>query len=91
MYDSVSAINKKLESETGVITSKQLSVALDMTAKANWESSILPHLDNLPLNQVGKGEQNAVKIKLALKSNEDRQVLLIAEPENHLEHSHIEY
>ena len=87
--DSVQAINERLESEKGVVTDKRLSVALDMTAKSNWETSVQPHLDDLPISQVGKGEQNAIKIKLALKSNEDRQVVLMEEPENHLSHSNL--
>ena len=86
---SVEAINKRLESEKGVVTDKRLSIALDMTAKASWETSVQPHLDDLPMSQVGKGEQNAIKIKLALKSNEDRQVVLMEEPENHLSHSNL--
>ena len=86
---SVLAINEKLEEEKGVVTDRSLSVALDMTAKANWETSVQPHLDDLPLTQIGKGEQNAIKIKLALKSNEDRQIVLIEEPENHLSHTNL--
>lgn len=87
--ESVKRINEQLESEGGVVTTKKLSLALDMTSKANWETSVLPHLDNLPLNQSGKGEQNAIKIKLALKSNEDSHVILIEEPENHLSHTNL--
>jgi predicted ATPase len=86
---SIQAINRRLESETGVVTNKKLSVALDMTAKASWETSVQPHLDDLPMSQVGKGEQNAIKIKLALKSSEDREVVLIEEPENHLSHTNL--
>jgi len=86
---SVKAINDKLVEEKGVVTDRCLSVALDMTAKASWETSVQPHLDNIPLSQIGKGEQNAIKIKLALKSNEDRQIVLIEEPENHLSHTNL--
>lgn len=86
---SITAINEKLGVEKGVITDKKLSMGLDMTARASWETSVQPHLDELPLSQVGKGEQNAIKIKLALKSSEDRQIVLIEEPENHLSHTNL--
>lgn len=87
--NGVSAINAKLAEEQGVITSRRLSVGLDMTAKANWETSVQPHLDDLPLSQIGKGEQNAVKIKMGLKGSEDRHIVLIEEPENHLSHTNL--
>ena len=87
--EGVAAINQQLQQETSVVSDKKLSVALDMTAKASWDSSVLPHLDDLPLTQAGKGEQSAVKIKLALRSNPDRQILLIEEPENHLSHTNL--
>ncbi|WP_084398938.1 ATP-dependent nuclease [Henriciella aquimarina] len=87
--DNVSAVNEHLRENSGEISDKALSVGLDMTAKAGWDASILPHLDELPLSQVGKGEQNAVKIKLALKGGEERPVLLLEEPENHLSHTNL--
>ncbi len=86
---NVSAINDHLRTNSGEISDKALSVGLDMTAKTGWDTSILPHLDDLPLSQVGKGEQNSVKIKLALKAGEDRQILLLEEPENHLSHTNL--
>jgi predicted ATPase len=86
---SIQAINKRLRTEGGIVTNKRLSIALDMTARASWDTSVQPHLDDLPMSQVGKGEQNAIKIKLALKSHSDRQVVLIEEPENHLSHTNL--
>ena len=29
----------------------------------------MPHLDDVPLTLVGKGEQNAIKIKLSMESS----------------------
>lgn len=86
---SVITINKQLEMEKGEITDRSLSVALDMTARNNWETSVQPHIDDLPLSQIGKGEQNCIKIKLALRSAKDRHVLLLEEPENHLSHTNL--
>lgn len=87
--ENVQAINERLEAETGEVSDRALSVALDMTARANWESSVLPHLDGLPMTQVGKGEQNSLKIKLAIKAASEHPVLLVEEPENHLSHANL--
>jgi predicted ATP-dependent endonuclease of OLD family len=44
----------------------------------------MPHLDDIPLPLVGKGEQNNVKIKLAMDASVHSNIYLIEEPENHL-------
>lgn len=85
----IAAINKDLASKTGVVSDKTLSVAMDMTSKTGWESGVLPHLDNIPLTLVGKGEQNAVKVKLAMEASLKCDVLLMEEPENHLSHTNL--
>ena len=54
-----------------------------MTARSSWDTSVTPHLDDLPLTLVGKGEQTSVKVKLALEASEACEVLLIEEPETH--------
>lgn len=80
---SVAAINKELAKQKGVVSDRDLSVALDMTARTNWDSSVTPHLNDLPLTLVGKGEQTSVKVKLALEASEACELLLIEEPETH--------
>ena len=81
---NVAGINKELAKQQGVVSDRELSVALDMTARSSWETSVTPHLDDLPLTLVGKGEQTSVKVKLALEASEACEVLLIEEPETHL-------
>jgi len=85
----IAAINKDLASKTGVVSEKRLSVAMDVTSKASWEAGILPHLDDIPLTLVGKGEQNAIKIKLAMEASDTCHVFLMEEPENHLSHTNL--
>ncbi len=80
---SVAGINQELAKQKGVVSDRELSMALDMTARSNWDTSVTPHLDDLPLTLVGKGEQTSVKVKLALEASEACQVLLIEEPETH--------
>lgn len=86
--DSIEEINKRLTSKKGAITEKDLSFSIDISQKSNWEASLVPYLDQLPFQLVGMGEQNALKILLALERKADEtDVVLIEEPENHLSFS----
>lgn len=86
---SVELINAELKKQTGTVTEKTLSISLDMTARSGWEAGVLPYLDDIPLTLIGKGEQNAVKIKLAIAAEGGCILFLIEEPENHLSHSNL--
>ena len=79
----VKLINDELGKTSPSLSEKHLSLELDFTSRTGWETGVQPHLDGIPLAQVGKGEQNAVKIKLAIDTNSASQILLIEEPENH--------
>ncbi len=86
--NSITAINQKLDSSKGTITDKQLAIAIDVSQKSNWETNLVPHLDEIPFQFSGKGEQNSLKIMLALERRaDDTNIILIEEPENHLSFS----
>jgi putative ATP-dependent endonuclease of the OLD family len=87
--EKVKSINETLAKKKGEISDKTLSVSLDTTSRASWETGIMPHLDEVPLTLVGKGEQNSVKIKLAMESSADSHLILIEEAENHLSFSNL--
>ncbi|WP_091132519.1 ATP-dependent nuclease [Microvirga guangxiensis] len=87
--DKVRGVNEALARKKGDITEKSLSVSLDTTSRASWEVGVIPHLDDVPLMLVGKGEQNSIKIKLALESSADSHLILIEEAENHLSFSNL--
>jgi len=83
--DSIKGINDKLKSKKGAITNKDLSISIDISQKSNWETNLVPHLDDLPFQLIGKGEQSALKIMLALeRKGVESNIILIEEPENHL-------
>ncbi|MGA2070559.1 MAG: AAA family ATPase [Sedimentisphaerales bacterium] len=85
---SIKGINDKLQSKKGAITNKDLSISIDISQKSNWETNLIPHLDDLPFQLIGKGEQNALKIMLALeRKGVESNIILIEEPENHLSFS----
>lgn len=83
----VQTINDALALKTGKISNKVISVSLDTSARATWEAGIMPHLDDIPLPLVGKGEQNSVKIKLAMETSAKSNIILIEEAENHLSYA----
>lgn len=86
--EAIKGINKKLVSKKGAVTDKNLSIAIDISQKSNWETNLVPHLDDLPFQLIGKGEQSALKIMLALERKaDDSNIILIEEPENHLSFS----
>ncbi len=87
--ERIGKINEELASKQGIASDKTLSVALDTTTRASWETGVIPHLDTIPLTLVGKGEQNTVKIKLAIEAAGGCDVLLMEEPENHLSHTNL--
>ncbi|MEX0830426.1 MAG: AAA family ATPase [Nitrospirales bacterium] len=85
----VKSINKHLEKQGNPATAKKLSVQMDMSSRTSWDSAITAHLDDLPFDCAGKGEQCRVQLRLAIAGAEESQILLIEEPENHLSHSHL--
>lgn len=85
----VAAINAELAKKKGGISAKTLSVSLDTSSRTGWENGIMPHLDQIPMTLAGKGEQNCIKIKLALETSAESHLVLIEEAENHLSHSNL--
>ena len=82
---SVAEINKKLNEANSSLTKKELSLGIDVTQAAAWERSLTPHLDAIPFHLIGRGDQNAIKILLALDRERDKSdVVLVEEPENHM-------
>jgi AAA15 family ATPase/GTPase len=86
---NVKAINATLAAKKSDISDKVVSVSLDTSSRASWESGVVPHLDDIPMPLVGKGEQNSVKIKLSMESTDESHLFLIEEPENHLSFSNL--
>lgn len=83
--ESVKAINERLKAEDDDLIDRELSLAIDISQRYTWESSLVAHLDDLPFQFIGKGDQNALKTMLAIgRKADDAHIILIEEPENHL-------
>ncbi|MGD0713476.1 MAG: AAA family ATPase [Gaiellaceae bacterium] len=82
---SIQRMNTNLAAAESDLTDRRLSLSIDISSKTAWESSLVPHLDELPFQFIGNGSQSSLKILLALnRSVDDAHVVLIEEPENHL-------
>ncbi len=84
---SIKDINDYLIGEGNPATTKKVSIQMDLSSRATWESEITLHLDNLPLDCAGKGEQCCVQLRCEIARSERSQIILIEEPENHLSYS----
>lgn len=85
---TIASINASIAASSAGVTSKAFSLEIDTSGSNGWESALGPHLDQLPFYFAGSGEQNRLKILLALARNVDEShVILIEEPENHLSFS----
>jgi len=87
--NNLAEVNAKLSRVPGDVTDRTLSLSIDISQKSTWESSLVPHLDDLPFDYIGKGEQNCLKILLALNKERTAEayILLVEEPENHVSFS----
>lgn len=64
------------------ISEKNVKISIDTSTKTNLDSTLTLYIDDIPLKYSGKGEQTAIKAKLALKSNiEKTNLIMIEEPE----------
>ena len=86
--DAIKAINEKIKS-AAKISEKDVKLSVDLSSKNAWETSLMTYLDDIPFNNIGKGEQCIVKTKLALrhKKSKEANILLLEEPENHLSYT----
>ncbi len=86
--DHLQDINAKMAKIEGSINDQPLSLAMDQSARSGWDSSVVPHVADVPFGMAGQGQQAAVKIALAMgRSASSVGVVMVEEPENHLSHT----
>ena len=85
--EAIGDINKELSQRQ--VSDKEVKLSVDVSTKNAWETSLTTYLDDIPFQNIGRGEQSVVKTKLALshKKAEQASIILFEEPENHLSHS----
>lgn len=88
--DAVKEINTKIASQSE-ISSKPVELSVEIASINAWERIITTYLEDVPFQQIGRGEQCIVKTNLALTHEraEVANLILLEEPENHLSHSNL--
>ena len=83
--ESIKIINSKVKGYSK-LTTKDLSISVELTSKNAWESTLMTYFDKIPFHFIGKGEQCVIKTDLALshKKTAESSLLLVEELENHL-------
>jgi putative ATP-dependent endonuclease of OLD family len=71
------------------ISEKDITFSLNGIAQNSWVSSLITYLNNISFQNIGMGEQCALKTRLALanKKSQKANIVFIEEPENHLSFS----
>lgn len=88
--DSMKKINERISANKEEITTRDLSVSIDISARSNWDANLSLYVDDVPFKFIGKGEQGAIKTKLALQTRmEKSQVIMIEEPETNLSYTNL--
>ncbi|NYS34203.1 AAA family ATPase, partial [Streptococcus danieliae] len=67
---------------------RPIALAMDQSARTSREGVVTPHVDEVPFNMAGQGQQSAIKISLAMNRHAGRaKFVTVEEPENHLTHT----
>lgn len=84
--DNLKKINEDLKLDNDYFKDKELKLSVDISSKKNWQTNLTSYLDDIPFQNIGKGEQSILKMLLALKRKDAQSssIILIEEPENHL-------
>ncbi len=89
-HQALIAVNTLIAEKQGALSDHDLKVSFDVSQKSAWESNLTSYLRGIPFQHIGKGEQSTLKMLLSLElKGQDKQVLLIEEPETHLSHSNM--
>lgn len=85
---TLAVVNQRIAAEGTKLHDKDLGLQMDQSAGASWESSVVPHVGEVPFAVAGQGQQAAIKVALAMnRTSESTAYVLIEEPENHLSHT----
>jgi putative ATP-dependent endonuclease of OLD family len=86
--DHFPAVNEKMANLEGPLDNQRISLAMDQSSRASWDSNVVPHVAEIPFGMAGQGQQAVVKIALAMGHEATgARVVMIEEPENHLSHT----
>jgi putative ATP-dependent endonuclease of OLD family len=83
--ETLASINQRIEQSSKEIHHNPIGLQMDQSARASWETGIVPQVQDIPFAMSGQGQQAAIKMALAMSRTTDVcTFVLIEEPENHL-------
>lgn len=83
-------VNIKLAAGDELLDGGRVALAMDHSSRTSWDSSVVPHVDDVPFLLAGQGQQAVTKIVLAMRRHANAAgAVMIEEPENHLSHSNL--
>ncbi|TFC83034.1 ATP-dependent endonuclease [Cryobacterium sp. TMT3-29-2] len=83
-------VNTKLAAGDELLDGGHVALAMDHSSRTSWDSSVVPHVDDVPFLLAGQGQQAVTKIVLAMRRHANAAgAVMIEEPENHLSHSNL--
>jgi len=81
-------VSKKMGEGGADLNDQALSLAMDQSSRAAWESDVVPQVADIPFGMSGQGQQSSVKVALAMhRSANHARYVLIEEPETHQSHT----
>ncbi|AXJ09700.1 ATP-dependent endonuclease [Arthrobacter sp. PM3] len=83
-------VNAKLAATDELLDGGHVALAMDHSSRTSWDSSVIPHVDDVPFLLAGHGQQAVTKIVLAMRRHANEAgAVMIEEPENHLSHTNL--
>lgn len=85
---ALTGVNARIAASGNDFHDRLLSLQMDQSSRTSWESSLVPHVEQIPFGMAGQGQQASIKVALAMhRSADDTAFVLAEEPENHLSHT----
>jgi putative ATP-dependent endonuclease of OLD family len=89
--DALGSVNTQMAQDSGSLHETSIGLAMDQSARASWESGVVPQVAEIPFAMIGQGQQAAIKVALAMRRRADSaRFVLIEEPETHLSYSRLQ-
>jgi putative ATP-dependent endonuclease of OLD family len=80
--------NDRIATESHALHDKSITLQMDQSSSASWETGIVPEVDSVPFAMAGQGQQASIKIALAMhRTMGVSAYALVEEPENHLSYT----
>ena len=86
--EALAAVNEQIAEDSTDLHDNVIGLAMDQSARASWETGVVPQVTDIPFAMIGQGQQAAIKVALAMRRRTgSARFVLVEEPETHLSHT----